>query len=298
MTMNMTTSSNFSNLRNPYNEFDAALQSAFESNLLAALLEDIGSGDLTGQLVPDDTRVRARVIVREDAVLCGAPWFDGVMQALDQNTAIEWNYAEGDMMLAGSVVCSIDAAPRSLLTAERAALNFLQLMSGVASATRRYVDVVAGTRAAILDTRKTLPGLRQAQKYAVRVGGGKNQRMALFDGILIKENHIAAAGGVGKALAAAAALNAGKPVQIEVETLAQLSEALAAGATSVLLDNFELDAMREAVALNAGRALLEASGGVSLDSVRAIAETGVDRISVGSLTKDVKATDYSLRIVD
>jgi nicotinate-nucleotide pyrophosphorylase (carboxylating) len=287
-----------SNLRNPYNEFDEALQSAFESNLLAALLEDIGSGDLTGQLVPDDTRVRARVIVREDAVLCGAPWFDGVMQALDEDTTIEWNYAEGDLMLAGSVVCSIDAAPRSLLTAERAALNFLQLMSGVASATRRYVDVVAGTKAAILDTRKTLPGLRQAQKYAVRVGGGKNQRMALFDGILIKENHIAAAGGVGKALAAAAALSSGKPVQIEVETLAQLSEALAAGATSVLLDNFELESMREAVALNAGRALLEASGGVSLDSVRAIAETGVDRISVGSLTKDVKATDYSLRIVD
>lgn len=287
-----------SNLRNPFNEFDAALQSAFESNLLAALLEDIGSGDLTGLLVPDDTRVRARVVVREDAVLCGAPWFDGVMQALDENTEIEWNYAEGDMMRAGSVVCSIDAAPRSLLTAERAALNFLQMMSGVASETRKYVDVVAGTKAAILDTRKTLPGLRQAQKYAVRVGGGKNQRMALFDGILIKENHIAAAGGVGKALAAADALNAGKPVQIEVETLAQLSEALAAGATSVLLDNFELGAMREAVALNAGRALLEASGGVSLDSVRAIAETGVDRISIGSLTKDVKATDYSLRIVD
>jgi nicotinate-nucleotide pyrophosphorylase (carboxylating) len=295
MNMNLSTSSN---LRNPYNEFDSALQSAFESNLLAALLEDIGSGDLTGRLVPDDTRVRARVVVREDAVLCGAPWFDGIMQALDDNTEIEWNYAEGDFMLAGSVVCSIDAAPRSLLTAERAALNFLQLMSGVASATRRYVDVVAGTKAAILDTRKTLPGLRQAQKYAVRVGGGKNQRMALFDGILIKENHIAAAGGVGKALAAADALNSGKPVQIEVETLAQLSEALAAGATSVLLDNFELDAMREAVALNAGRALLEASGGVNLDSVRAIAETGVDRISVGSLTKDIKATDYSLRIVD
>jgi len=287
-----------SNLRNPHNAFDPALQSAFESNLLAALLEDIGSGDLTGKLVPDDTRVRARVVVREDAVLCGAPWFDGVMQALDGNTVVEWNYAEGDMMQAGSVVCSIDAAPRALLTAERAALNFLQLMSGVASATRRYVDVVAGTKAAILDTRKTLPGLRQAQKYAVRVGGGKNQRMALFDGILIKENHIAAAGGVDKALAAAVALNAGKPVQIEVETLAQLSQALAAGATSVLLDNFELGAMRAAVLLTAGRALLEASGGVSLDSVRAIAETGVDRISVGSLTKDVKATDYSLRIVD
>ena len=287
-----------SNLRNPFNEFDAALTSAYEANLLAALLEDIGSGDLTGQLVPNDTRVRARVIVREDAVLCGAPWFEGVMLALDQDTGIDWKYAEGDMMRAGSVVCSIDAAPRALLTAERAALNFLQLMSGVASETRRYVDVVAGTRAAILDTRKTLPGLRQAQKYAVRVGGGKNQRMALFDGILIKENHIAAAGGVGKALAAAAALDSGKPVQIEVETLAQLGEALAAGATSVLLDNFELDSMREAVKLNAGRALLEASGGVSLDSVRAIAETGVDRISVGSLTKDVKATDYSLRIVD
>ena len=201
-------------------------------------------------------------------------------------------------MRAGSVVCTIEAAPRALLTAERAALNFLQLMSGVASATRRYVDVVAGTKAAVLDTRKTIPGLRQAQKYAVRVGGGANQRMALFDGILIKENHIAAAGGVSKALAAAAALDSGKPVQIEVETLAELTEALEAGAVSVLLDNFELGAMREAVKLTAGRAILEASGGVSLDSVRAIAETGVDRISVGGLTKDVKATDYSLRIVD
>ncbi len=287
-----------SNLKNPFNQFDEALQSAFESNILASLLEDVGPGDLTGLLVPNDTRVRARVIVREDAVLCGAPWFDGVMQALDQSTEVTWNYAEGEQMLAGSVVCTIEAAPRALLTAERAALNFLQLLSGVASATRRFVDVVEGTSAAILDTRKTLPGLRQAQKYAVRVGGGKNQRMALFDGILIKENHIAAAGGVGKALAAAAALNSGKPVQIEVETLAQLSEALASGAVSVLLDNFELPQMREAVKLNAGRALLEASGGVTMESVRAIAETGVDRISIGGLTKDVKATDYSLRIVD
>jgi nicotinate-nucleotide pyrophosphorylase (carboxylating) len=287
-----------SNLRNPFNEFDAALQSAFESNILAALLEDVGSGDLTGLLVPNDTRVRARVIVREDAVLCGAPWFDAVMVALDQDTEVTWNYAEGDLMAAGSVVCTIEAAPRALLTAERAALNFLQLLSGVATATRRFVELVAGTSAAILDTRKTLPGLRQAQKYAVRVGGGKNQRMALFDGILIKENHIAAAGGVGKALAAAAALASGKPVQIEVETLAQLTEALASGAVSVLLDNFEPAQMREAVALNAGRALLEASGGVNMDSVRAIAETGVDRISIGSLTKDVKATDFSLRIVD
>ncbi len=287
-----------SNLRNPYDRFDEALQAAFESNLLAALLEDVGSGDLTAQLVPNDVRVRARVIVREDAVLCGAPWFQGVMLALDQSIDIDWQYAEGDMMKAGSVVCSMEGPPRSLLTAERSALNFMQLMSGVATATRKYVDVVAGTHAAILDTRKTLPGLRQAQKYAVRVGGGQNQRMALFDGILIKENHIAAAGGVQAALTAAQALDAGVPIQIEVETLAQLGEALEAGATSVLLDNFELANMRAAVALNAGRAQLEASGGVNIGTVRDIAETGVDRISIGSLTKDVRATDYSMRIVE
>ncbi|UOD29301.1 carboxylating nicotinate-nucleotide diphosphorylase [Massilia violaceinigra] len=287
-----------SNLRNPYAVFDEALQTAFESNLLAALLEDVGSGDLTGKLVPDDTRVRARVIVREEAVLCGGPWFEGVMLALDPSIDVDWQYAEGDLMNAGSVVCTIEAPPRALLTAERAALNFMQLLSGVATVTRSYVDVVEGTKAAILDTRKTLPGLRQAQKYAVRVGGGKNQRMALYDGILIKENHIAAAGGVGKALAAAQALDAGVSIQIEVETLAQLGEALDAGATSILLDNFELATMRHAVELNAGRALLEASGGVNMDSVRAIAETGVDRISIGSLTKDIKATDFSLRIID
>jgi nicotinate-nucleotide pyrophosphorylase (carboxylating) len=285
------------NLKNSHAQFDEKLQAAFDQNLLAALLEDIGTGDLTGKLVPYDTRVRARVIVREDAVLCGAPWFEGVMLAVDQDLEIDWKYAEGDMMAADSVVCTIEGSPRSLLTAERTALNFMQLLSGVASATRRYVDVIAGTRAAILDTRKTLPGLRQAQKYAVRVGGGKNQRMALYDGILIKENHIAAAGGITPALNAAAALNAGVPVQIEVENLDQLAEALAAGATSVLLDNFDLAMMRDAVALNAGRALLEASGGINMETVRAIAETGVDRISIGSLTKDVRATDYSLRIV-
>jgi nicotinate-nucleotide pyrophosphorylase (carboxylating) len=220
------------------------------------------------------------------------------MLALDQSIVVDWQYAEGDMMKTGSVVCTIEGPPRALLTAERSALNFMQLMSGVATVTRKYVEVVAGTKASILDTRKTLPGLRQAQKYAVRVGGGKNQRMALFDGILIKENHIAAANGVSNALKAADALNAGVSVQIEVETLAQLSEALDAGAKSVLLDNFELAAMRDAVAITAGRALLEASGGVNLDSVRAIAETGVDRISIGSLTKDVRATDFSLRIID
>jgi len=284
-------------LHNPHAQFDDKLQAAFEQNILAALLEDIGSGDLTGKLVPSDTRVTARVIVREAAVLCGAPWFEGVMLAVDQDTDIAWQFAEGDLMPANSTVCTITANPRALLTAERAALNFLQLLSGVATATRRYVDVIAGTNAAILDTRKTLPGLRQAQKYAVRVGGGKNQRMALYDGILIKENHIAAAGGVTPALTAAASLNAGAPVQIEVETIAQLEEALGAGVKSVLLDNFDLAMMREAVQVNAGRALLEASGGINLDTVRAIAETGVDRISIGSLTKDVHATDYSLRIV-
>jgi nicotinate-nucleotide pyrophosphorylase (carboxylating) len=284
-------------LHNPHAQFDDKLQAAFEQNILAALLEDIGSGDLTGKLVPNDTRVTARVIVREAAVLCGAPWFEGVMLAVDQDTDIAWQFAEGDLMPANSTVCTITANPRALLTAERAALNFLQLLSGVATATRRYVDVIEGTNAAILDTRKTLPGLRQAQKYAVRVGGGKNQRMALYDGILIKENHIAAAGGVTPALTAAASLNAGAPVQIEVETIAQLEEALAAGVKSVLLDNFDLAMMREAVQVNAGRALLEASGGINLDTVRAIAETGVDRISIGSLTKDVHATDYSLRIV-
>jgi nicotinate-nucleotide pyrophosphorylase (carboxylating) len=200
-------------------------------------------------------------------------------------------------MQADSEVCAIEAPARALLTAERSALNFLQLLSAVATATRRYVDVIQGTKAAILDTRKTLPGMRLAQKYAVRVGGGQNQRLALYDGILIKENHIAAAGGITAAMRAAQALNAGVTIQIEVENLDELREALDAGATSILLDNFSLDMMREAVVITAGRALLEASGGINMKSVRDIAETGVDRISIGSLTKDVLATDYSLRVV-
>jgi nicotinate-nucleotide pyrophosphorylase (carboxylating) len=287
-----------STLRNPHGQFDQKLQSAFDANVLAALLEDVGPGDLTGKLVPNDATVKARVLVREPAVLCGAPWFEGVMLAIDRSTEIDWHYAEGDLMAADSVVCTIEASPRALLTAERAALNFLQLLSGVASATRKYVDAIAGTGAAILDTRKTLPGLRQAQKYAVRVGGGQNQRMALYDGILIKENHIAAAGGLTRAYEAALALHAGVPIQVEVETIAELDEALAAGATSILLDNFDLALMREAVRVNAGRALLEASGGIDMRTVGDIAATGVDRISVGSLTKDVRATDYSLRIVE
>jgi nicotinate-nucleotide pyrophosphorylase (carboxylating) len=286
-----------STLMNRFAPFDAALARAFEANLLAALLEDVGPGDLTGELVPSDSIVTARVIVREAAVLCGAPWFEGIMKSLDRSIGIDWHYAEGDLMLADSPVCTIEAPARALLTAERSALNFLQLLSGVATATRRYVDVIEGTSAAILDTRKTLPGLRLAQKYAVRVGGGKNQRLALYDGILIKENHIAAAGGVTAALQKAKALGAGVSIQVEVENLAELDEALAAGANSVLLDNFSLDLMRDAVRIAAGRALLEASGGINFDTVRAIAETGVDRISIGALTKDIRATDYSLRII-
>jgi nicotinate-nucleotide pyrophosphorylase (carboxylating) len=286
-----------STLQNLFAPFDTALAAAFESNIQAALAEDIGSGDVTGKLVPDSELVKARVIVREAAVLCGAPWFEGVMKQLDPRIRIDWHYTEGAAMALDSEVCSIEAPARALLTAERTALNFLQLLSGVATVTRQYVDVVKGTRASILDTRKTLPGLRQAQKYAVRVGGGKNQRMALYDGILIKENHIAAAGGITPAMRAAKALDAGVSIQIEVENLGELEEALAAGATSILLDNFTLEMMRDAVKVTLGRAVLEASGGVNMSTVRAIAETGVDRISIGSLTKDVRATDYSLRIV-
>jgi len=286
-----------STLKNRFTPFDDALAGAYERNLLAALMEDVGTGDLTGQLVPEGARATARVLVREEAVLCGAPWFEGVMEALAPSIGIEWHYAEGDLMAADSAVCTIVGPARAILTAERSALNFMQLMSGVATATRRYVDVIAGTTAVILDTRKTIPGMRLAQKYAVRVGGGQNQRLALYDGILIKENHIAAAGGITAALAAAKRLDARVSIQVEVETLAQLEEALTAGAVSILLDNFSLDMMRQAVQLNGGRAVLEASGGVNFDTVRAIAETGVHRISIGALTKDIKATDFSLRII-
>uniref|UniRef100_UPI00333F2ADE carboxylating nicotinate-nucleotide diphosphorylase n=1 Tax=Castellaniella defragrans TaxID=75697 RepID=UPI00333F2ADE len=284
-------------LRNRHIPFPPALQASFEANIDRALAEDVGEGDVTGLLIPADRVAEARVIVREAAVLCGAPWFEAVMHRIDGGIRIDWNYAEGDPMAADSTVCRLRGPARALLTAERTALNFLQMLSGVATATRRYVDLIAGTRADILDTRKTLPGLRLDQKYAVRVGGGRNQRLALYDGVLIKENHIAAAGGIGPALRAAMALPHDVPIQIEVETLGELAEAIAAGAVSVLLDNFSLADLAEAVRINQGRALLEASGGISHDTVRAIAATGVDRISVGSLTKDVKAVDYSMRIV-
>jgi nicotinate-nucleotide pyrophosphorylase (carboxylating) len=286
-----------STLRNAFTPFDPALAAALKANVAAALQEDIGSGDVTGLLIREDAWASANVIVREDAILCGAPWFEEAMNQLDERIVITWHYAEGDVMRAGGEVCSIEAPARSLLTAERTALNFLQLLSGVASATRRYVEAVKGTGAVVLDTRKTIPGLRLAEKYAVRVGGGQNQRLALYDGILIKENHIAAAGGITAAMGAAKALNSNVTIQIEVETLDQLNEALSAGATSILLDNFTLDGMREAVRITSKRAVLEASGGVNIDTIRSIAETGVDRISIGSLTKDIRATDFSLRVL-
>ena len=269
------------------------------SDVTRALEEDIGGGDLTAQLIPSTQTTRAHVITREAAMIAGRPWFDACFRELDLACDINWFVNEGDFVAAGSVLVEISGNTRALLTAERPALNFLQTLSAVATATRPYVEAVAGTRAAILDTRKTLPGLRIAEKYAVRVGGGKNQRVGLYDGILIKENHIAAAGGIAPVLDAAFKLAAGKvSVQIEVETLDQLREALTAGAKLILLDNFDLDTMREAVTLTAGRAQLEASGNISLDTVRAVAETGVDRISIGGLTKHIRAVDLSMRTDD
>lgn len=286
-----------STLKNPFAPFDAALTRAFEASIRSALEEDIGSGDVTAMLIPESAQIKARVLVREPAVLCGAPWFEAVMKLLDPRIALTWHVAEGDAMIADTEVCTLEGPARALLTGERTALNFLQLLSGVATATRDYVHLIEGTRASVLDTRKTVPGLRLAQKYAVRVGGGKNQRLALYDGILIKENHIAAAGSIAAAMAAAAALQSGVGIQIEVESLDELKQALAAGAVSILLDNFSIAMLKEAVEHTAGRALLEASGGIDNTTIRAIAETGVDRISIGSLTKDINATDYSLRVI-
>ncbi|MEQ6289421.1 carboxylating nicotinate-nucleotide diphosphorylase [Vogesella sp. GCM10023246] len=262
----------------------------------AALAEDIGQQDWTALLIGADSQGSARVIAREDAVICGIAWFDEAFRQVDSHCEVRWLVAEGQQVAANQCLCEISGPARALLTAERTALNMLQTLSAVATETRRYVDAIAGTRARILDTRKTLPGMRLAQKYAVTVGGGMNQRIGLYDGVLIKENHIMAAGSISQALANARALvPAGVSLQVEVENLAELQEALAAGCTLLLLDNMSLDDMREAVRLSAGRAELEASGGVELASVRAIAETGVDRISIGKLTKDVRAVDLSMR---
>ena len=275
------------------------LRVEIQRNVAASLAEDIGTGDLTARLIPAATDARGRVITREDAVICGTAWFDAAFAALSPTAVVVWHVRDGDRVHANQVLCEIVAGARTLLTAERTALNFLQLLSATATVTRRFVDAVAGTRAKIVDTRKTLPGLRLAQKYAVAVGGGTNHRVGLYDGILIKENHIIAAGGIRQVVEQARAIApSGVFIEVEVESLDELQQALDAGVGMILLDNMDLEQMATAVQLTAGRAELEASGGVSLERVRAIAETGVDRISIGSLTKDVKALDLSLRHVE
>ena len=275
----------------------SALADLAQADVRRALAEDLGDGDLTAGLIDPIRRARARVLARESAVICGAPWAEAALRALDPEVQIRWHVAEGQRCEPDQVVLEVEGQARALLSAERTALNFLQLLSAVATKTALYVAQVQGTRASIVDTRKTLPGLRLAQKYAVKMGGGVNHRIGLFDAVLIKENHIAAAGGVTQAMRAAQAVaSRASFVEIEVETLDQLREALAAGATMVLLDNMSLTDLHEAVRINAGRAVLEISGGVTLDGLRELAQTGVDRISIGTLTKDVKATDFSMRL--
>ena len=273
---------------------------AIEENVRRALAEDVGAGDLTATLIPAEKAAAAIVISRENAVLCGVRWFDACFRQLSPEAQVQWFAQDGEAIGTGQKLCEIRGNARALLTAERTALNFLQLLSAVATRARRYADAVAGTGAIIIDTRKTLPGLRLAQKYAVKCGGGVNHRLGLYDGILIKENHITAAGGIEPALRAARKIApAGVFIQIEVETLDDLRTALDAGAKLILLDNFDLDTLCEAVILNARltnrAAALEASGGITLDNIRTIAESGVDRISIGSLTKDIMAVDLSMR---
>jgi len=278
-----------------------AFNGLVHQNVAFALAEDIGSGDLTAALIPASQQAQATIISRENAVICGQDWTNACFLQLDKNTKINWLVNEGEKIAANQLLCEISGNACALLSAERCALNFLQTLSAVATQTREYVDAIAGIKSQILDTRKTLPGLRLAQKYAVTVGGGVNQRLALYDGILIKENHIAAAGSIHAALAHAQNLikslpNKSVSIQIEVENLDELQQALDAGATSILLDNFSIADMQEAVRITNKRALLEASGNVNLTTVRKIAETGVDRISIGSLTKNIRAIDLSMRI--
>lgn len=280
---------------------DDALPAYLRPDLIAeqvrqALTEDVGAGDLTAGLIPAGTRAKASIISRERAVLCGCAWAEQCFRQLDNQMVLQWQVAEGMTVAPNQTLLEMEGDARALLSAERVALNFLQTLSAVATHTRQYVDAIVGLPTQILDTRKTLPGLRLAQKYAVRVGGGNNQRLALYDGILIKENHIAATGSIAAVLQAAYAMQTTENIQIEVESLAELTQALAAQAKSILLDNFSLAQMREAVAITQGRAVLEASGNVTLANVRSIAETGVDRISIGALTKHVQAIDLSMRI--
>ena len=281
-------------------DYNETLDQARQRNIADALMEDIGMCDWTAQLIPSKL-VHAQLLVRQEAVLCGVDWFEGTLKKLDPTAKVTWHYLEGALMKPDTKVCDIEANSRALLSAERPCINFLQTLSWTASIARQHVNAIAGVSpnpkgCIVLDTRKTIPGLRQAQKYAVRVGGGQNQRLALWHGILIKENHIAAAGGVAAAVKAAQALNSGVDIQIEVESLTELKEALDAGAKNILIDNFTTEQMKEAVSFTNGRALLEASGGIDLDQMRAIAATGVDRISLGKLTKDIKAVDFSMRI--
>ncbi len=274
------------------------LTQTIKNDVRKSLEEDIRSGDLTANLLPPDDTARAQVITRQSGVLCGSAWFEACFLALDPGCNIAWHARDGERIRPGQKLCEISGKARALLTAERSALNFLQTLSSTATVTRRHVDIVEGLDTKIMDTRKTLPGLRDAQKYAVRTGGGHNQRMGLYDGILIKENHIAAAGGIAAVLEKAFLIADDKTsVQIEVENLVELEEALASGARLILLDNFDIDMLVAAVEHNAGRAELEASGGITLASLREIAETGVNRISIGALTKDVEALDLSMRII-
>ena len=283
----------------PFDFSPAALAALAQTDAARALAEDVGAGDLTAGLIDATTQAKARVLAREAAVICGTPWVQATLQQVDPTATIQWLVGEGERCAPDQVVLEMTGSARALLTAERTALNFLQTLSAVATKTAGYVDAVnavPGNRAHIVDTRKTLPGLRLAQKYAVRTGGGTNHRIGLYDAVLIKENHIAAAGSVSAVLARAAQVAPSATfVEIEVETLAQLAEALDAGAAMVLLDNMTPEMLRQAVQINAGRAILEVSGGVNMSTVAGIAATGVDRISIGTLTKDVQAIDFSMR---
>ncbi len=277
------------------NMLSAELKKSMQQQVNIALAEDVGAGDLSAKLIAENTQAQATIISRDLAIICGIPWANEVFKQVDPDTQVIWHVQEGDEISPNQTLCIINGKARSLLTAERCALNFLQTLSATASQTRLYVNAVKGTQAQVLDTRKTLPGFRLAQKYAVITGGGHNQRIGLYDGILIKENHIAAAGSIEQAMQQALAMDAHVSIQIEVENLTQLEAAILAGAKLILLDNFNLKQMTEAVKLTDRRAVLEASGGVSLADIRAIAETGVDRISVGGITKHIKAVDLSMR---
>jgi nicotinate-nucleotide pyrophosphorylase (carboxylating) len=275
------------------------LQTVVEEQVARALREDVGTGDLTASLIPADRRARATVISREPAVLCGRAWFDTVFRQLDPSVGVTWSADEGASIAANQTLCEVNGPARAILTGERTALNFLQTLSATATATRRYVDAVAGTSTRILDTRKTLPGLRFAQKYAVRCGGGTNHRIGLFDGVLVKENHIAAAGSIAAAVSRAREVAGKALIEVEVETLDELRQALATDVDRIMLDNFDLGQLREAVALTRAsgtRIALEGSGNVTLATIREVAETGIDFISVGALTKHVQAIDLSMRL--